>query len=325
MARGERAPDRLAADRPARGEAVAARRQPAAARLRARDRRELRHRRRARRGAEPGRRSSSRTRASTTSGCGPTCCGRRRWRSTSSATSPPTPRSPTGPSTPGGRTRRAWCRGPLRALARALRSRVPQQPPRVRRGVRARPRRRDEGDRRRRHEVPRAGPSPRSRSRATCARYLEVAERSGAFRRGATDALEERSDSAVMWLEHLLLLSMLQHPSGAWSVGPVRRRPPRRQLGLSPRRATATEACSATSRRSPPSPSRSCSTRKLSTGRRPRPCATGTCLGGLELVTPEAKLQKTDHGLAPRTSRRRRDAGSGQRKSRKPFARPRPA
>ena len=33
-----------------------------------------------------------------------------------------------------------------------------------------------------------------------------------------------------MWLEHLLLLSMLQHPSGAWTLGPLRRRPPRRQL-----------------------------------------------------------------------------------------------
>jgi hypothetical protein len=50
-------------------------------------------------------------------------------------------------------------------------------------------------------------------------RYLEVAERSGVFRAGATDAVEGRSDLAVMWLEHLLLLSMLQHESGAWSWG----------------------------------------------------------------------------------------------------------
>jgi hypothetical protein len=50
-------------------------------------------------------------------------------------------------------------------------------------------------------------------------RYLEVARRSGAFRRGAVDAVKGRSDLAVLWLEHLLLLSMLQHASGSWSWG----------------------------------------------------------------------------------------------------------
>jgi hypothetical protein len=50
-------------------------------------------------------------------------------------------------------------------------------------------------------------------------RYLEVARRSGVFKRGATRKVEGRSDLAVMWLEHLLLLSMLQHPSGAWTWG----------------------------------------------------------------------------------------------------------
>jgi hypothetical protein len=50
-------------------------------------------------------------------------------------------------------------------------------------------------------------------------RYLQVAERSGAFATGAVDAVKGRSDLAVMWLEHLLLLSMLQHPSGAWAWG----------------------------------------------------------------------------------------------------------
>ena len=50
-------------------------------------------------------------------------------------------------------------------------------------------------------------------------RYLEVAERSGAFRPGATDALEARSELCVLWLEHLLVLSMLQHGSGAWAWG----------------------------------------------------------------------------------------------------------
>jgi len=50
-------------------------------------------------------------------------------------------------------------------------------------------------------------------------RYAEVAERSGAFGPGAIDAVKGRSGLAVMWLEHLLLLSMLQHVSGAWSWG----------------------------------------------------------------------------------------------------------
>ena len=50
-------------------------------------------------------------------------------------------------------------------------------------------------------------------------RYLEVAEGSGAFRPGATDEVEGRSALCVMWLEHLLLLSMLQHVSGSWTWG----------------------------------------------------------------------------------------------------------
>jgi hypothetical protein len=50
-------------------------------------------------------------------------------------------------------------------------------------------------------------------------RCLEVAEGSGVFKPGAVDAVKGRSDLAVMWLEHLLLLSMLQHVSGSWSWG----------------------------------------------------------------------------------------------------------
>jgi hypothetical protein len=50
-------------------------------------------------------------------------------------------------------------------------------------------------------------------------RYLHVANRSGAFRPKAIDLLKGRSELAVMWLEHLLLLSMLQHASGAWTWG----------------------------------------------------------------------------------------------------------
>ena len=51
------------------------------------------------------------------------------------------------------------------------------------------------------------------------ARYVGVAETSHAFAPAALDAVKGRSDLAVMWLEHLLLLSMLQHDSGAWSWG----------------------------------------------------------------------------------------------------------
>ena len=47
--------------------------------------------------------------------------------------------------------------------------------------------------------------------------YTRVAERSGIFRRGAIDEVKGRSEMAVMWLEHLLLLSMLQHASGSWT------------------------------------------------------------------------------------------------------------
>lgn len=50
-------------------------------------------------------------------------------------------------------------------------------------------------------------------------RYLEVAERSGIFVPGATDGVSGRSDLWELWLEHLLLLSMLQHPSGMWGWG----------------------------------------------------------------------------------------------------------
>jgi hypothetical protein len=50
-------------------------------------------------------------------------------------------------------------------------------------------------------------------------RYLEVAERAAVFGPGAIDAVKGRGDLAVMWLEHLLLLSMLQHSGGRWSWG----------------------------------------------------------------------------------------------------------
>jgi hypothetical protein len=60
---------------------------------------------------------------------------------------------------------------------------------------------------------------PETPKPSNLSRYLEVAERSGVFQPGATDVLKGKSDLAVMWLEHLLVLSMLQHPSARWSWG----------------------------------------------------------------------------------------------------------
>lgn len=48
-------------------------------------------------------------------------------------------------------------------------------------------------------------------------RYREVAGRSGVF--ATTEPVEGRSELCVMWLEHLLLHSMLQHPDGEWRWG----------------------------------------------------------------------------------------------------------
>ena len=50
-------------------------------------------------------------------------------------------------------------------------------------------------------------------------RYIEVADRSRMFRPRAIDDLRRRSDLAEVWLEHLLLHSMLQHPNAGWSWG----------------------------------------------------------------------------------------------------------
>src|SRR4029079_4185048 len=50
-------------------------------------------------------------------------------------------------------------------------------------------------------------------------RYREVHERSEAFRPEAFERVKGRSDLWSPWLEHLLLLSMLQHPGGAWTWG----------------------------------------------------------------------------------------------------------
>jgi PD-(D/E)XK nuclease superfamily len=47
-------------------------------------------------------------------------------------------------------------------------------------------------------------------------RYLTVAESSHAFAPGAVDLLKGRSELAVIWLEHLLLHSILQHEGGTF-------------------------------------------------------------------------------------------------------------
>ncbi len=50
-------------------------------------------------------------------------------------------------------------------------------------------------------------------------RVCDVAEASGVFERDAVDHLGGRTEHCVMWLEHLLALAMLQHPSGRWTWG----------------------------------------------------------------------------------------------------------
>jgi len=53
---------------------------------------------------------------------------------------------------------------------------------------------------------------------AALARYIEVSERSGVFRPSWRAELVG-TDLQQIWLDHLLLLSMLQHPSRRWSSG----------------------------------------------------------------------------------------------------------
>lgn len=49
-------------------------------------------------------------------------------------------------------------------------------------------------------------------------RYREVTERSGAFVDGALDEILG-TELQQIWLDHLLVLAMLQHPSGEWTWG----------------------------------------------------------------------------------------------------------
>lgn len=57
-------------------------------------------------------------------------------------------------------------------------------------------------------------PKPANRTR-----NLEVAARSRLFRDGSSEALTQRTAMCEPWLEHLLMLSMLQHPSANWVWG----------------------------------------------------------------------------------------------------------
>jgi hypothetical protein len=51
------------------------------------------------------------------------------------------------------------------------------------------------------------------------ARYTEVAERSRVFAPGAITTLRARGDLCEMWIEHLLMFSMLQHPADNYTWG----------------------------------------------------------------------------------------------------------
>ena len=64
------------------------------------------------------------------------------------------------------------------------------------------------------HDVNRRQPPKPSR----LPQYREISERSGVFGRGWLDAVNG-TELIHLWLDHLLVLSMLQHPSRTWSWG----------------------------------------------------------------------------------------------------------
>lgn len=65
------------------------------------------------------------------------------------------------------------------------------------------------------HEHARAEPPPRPEA---LARYVELTERAGIFARGWRERLIG-TELQQLWLDHLLVLSMLQHPSRRWTWG----------------------------------------------------------------------------------------------------------
>ena len=211
-------PDRVAADRAATRRGGAARREPAAARVRARDRRELPHRRRARggAGAHVVHRAAPELRPPAAVGRPPVVGG---------AGVQPLRRPGRRPRA--GRPRRAHLvagrarhrvRRPLRALARPLRSRVPRtasaRSTRRSCSTSATGRRGSSASTSKYHERT-------SRQRAEAERPPAAAggRRALGRLRAGSDRRRRPNRPAVMWLEHLLLLSMLQHESGAWSWG----------------------------------------------------------------------------------------------------------
>lgn len=65
------------------------------------------------------------------------------------------------------------------------------------------------------HEHAIAEPAPKA---AALARYAEVTERSGVFSEGWRERIVG-TDLQQIWLDHLLVLAMLQHPSKRWTWG----------------------------------------------------------------------------------------------------------
>jgi hypothetical protein len=63
------------------------------------------------------------------------------------------------------------------------------------------------------HAVAEAPPKP-----GALARYVEITERSGVFAHGWREAILG-TELQQIWLDHLLVLSMLQHPSRRWTWG----------------------------------------------------------------------------------------------------------
>ena len=109
-------------------------------------------------------------------------------------------------------------RRPLRPLAGPLRRPVPGKPQRLRGGLHPRSGRWHQGDREHQRQLPRADQAGDSEA-DPAGHYGSIAERSGVFAPGAIALVNRRSDLLEMWLRHLLLLSMLQHPSGTWAWG----------------------------------------------------------------------------------------------------------
>jgi hypothetical protein len=68
------------------------------------------------------------------------------------------------------------------------------------------------------HQEPTRAEIPKPRN---LDRYREVATRSGVFTQDGIDRIGQarRSDLTEIWLDHLLVLSMLQHESGRWTWG----------------------------------------------------------------------------------------------------------